>query len=129
MGQDSMAKRRRTNLQEIFRENPDFKSGIPAGLTRRSFMGQALASVFPGAARAVAQAGPSCIQCNNTPPGPGTNCGLELHNPPEIGRESDGMLHGVLVAQSEDRTVYTYDTIAKQYNCQKLRLRAYVGYK
>jgi len=132
-----MAKRRKTNLQEIFRENPDFKSGIPAGLTRRSFMGQALAasagmalaSVFPGAARAIAQAGPSCIQCNNTPPSPGTNCGLELHNPPEIGREPDGMLHGVLVAQSEDRTVYTYDTIAKQYNCQKLRLRAYVGYK
>src|SRR6266849_2152915 len=116
-----MAKHRKTNLQEIFRENPDFKSGLPEGLSRRNFMGQALAasagiaisSAFPGLAEAAMQTGPACIQCNNPPSSstPGKNCGLELNNPPEIVRGADGTLHGVLVAQSEERKVYTYDTI------------------
>jgi FtsP/CotA-like multicopper oxidase with cupredoxin domain len=134
-----MAKHRKTKLQEIFRENPDFKSALPGGLSRRNFMGQALAasaglaisSAIPGLAETATQSGPGCIQCNNPPSSsnPGKNCGLELHNPPEIVRGGDGMLHGVLVAQSEERTVYTYDTIAQQYNCQSVKLRAYVGYK
>ena len=105
--------------------------------SRRGFLNRAVASAVLGRllARRAAEAqtsGRAClVQCLEDPVKPGTNCGLELVNPPEIASGGDGMLHAILRVHKEDRSVPSLDTTTTppRAGCQVLPLRAMEGYK